>query len=121
MGAFYSKNNRPYFSPEDGIEYEIRTEESLGPDMVIESEPVELKPHKYYSFGTVSKHIKIARLQVVTTKYLETYAGEFTIAEGGKVTFPSVVRWTEEPKFDEVGFTYQFEIKNGIGKFVKVQ
>lgn len=121
-GTFLVKDNQPYFKPEEGIEVEIKTENNNGLEIIVDSNPGELKPNKYYNFGTVCNFLKINKLLSYSKTHVETYAGEFTIGEGGQVRFPAVVRWVGGyPYFSEVGYTYQFEIKNGIGQYIKVQ
>ena len=121
MGAFYSKEGRPFFSPDTKQEFEIKTDATLGPRFEVEPNPTELEPNCYYNFGTVSSKIKITRLKTLSPDHLETYEGEFTIGSGGSVEFPKVVRWVVRPNFSEVGSTYQFLIKNGIGTFIEVK
>lgn len=123
MGMFFTKDNKPFYSPtsqeEDGNEL-ILTKTSGNP-IKVESSPVELLPNIYTVLGNVKKKIQITRLLSLSKEYVETYSGEFTILKGGSVVFPVSVRWEQEPNFSEVGYTYQFEIKNGIGRFVKVK
>lgn len=121
MGSFLVKNNRPYFSPDGKKELEIKTEEGEGSRIEVKNIPTELQPNRYYNFGKVTTKISILRLVSNTTEFVETYSGEFTIGKGGEVKLPAAIRWVEKPEFSEEGYTYQFEIKNGIGKFVKVQ
>lgn len=120
MGMFFTKDDKPYFSPDQKLETEIKTEASQGYRIVVETKPEQLLPNKYYLFGEVKSAINIQRLLSYSKEYLEVYAGEFTLKRGGSVKFPSIIRWATEPDF-KVGYTYQFEIKNGIGQFIKVR
>lgn len=120
MGMFFTKDGRPYFSPDQKSETEIKTEASQGNRIIVDTKPEQLLPNKFYLFGEVRTAISIQRLLSYSKEYLEVYAGEFTLKRGGSVKFPSIVRWVEEPEF-KVGYTYQFEIKNGIGQFIKVK
>lgn len=121
MGKFFIKNSAPYFSPEDGFEYEIKTSKNSGLEIRVESKPVSLDPDIYYIFGTVVERVTISRLNSFTKTHVESYSGEFTIGSNGSVVFPSSVRWVGgKPEFSEEGATYQFSIVNGIGKYYKV-
>lgn len=119
MGTFFTKDKTPYFSPDGTEEFELKTSQNLG--ILIENVPVpeSLKPNVYYNFGVLSKAEQILKLERYSTERLEEYSGEFTIAEGGSIQFPSVIRWAKWPDFSDIGFTYQFNIKNGIGTFIK--
>lgn len=124
MGVFFCENNLPYFSPDGKNKFEIKTSQNPGAKIRVESNPSSLEPNTYYEFGVVSSEIRILKLDTYKNcldPYLEEYAGDFTIAEGGKVVFPSVIRWTKQPEFNEVGTTYQFHIRNGIGTFNEVK
>lgn len=122
MGTFFTKNNRPFFSPKEDVEFEIKTEERSGAAIIVDSDPQELIPNKFYIFGTVSKALKILKLLSHTNEYVEEYAGEFTIAEGGSVKFPGIIRWVGgTPDFSKAGHTYQFRILNGIGQYLDVE
>lgn len=121
MGSFYTRDNIPYFSPEQGIEYQLKTSQNVGLEIKIESSPRELDPDIYYNFGTVSGKVVISRLNSRIRTHVETYEGEFTVVEGGSVVFPSQVKWVETPDFSESGYLYQFRIYNGIGTFHKIK
>lgn len=121
MGMFFTQDNKPYFGVDREHAYEIKTDESYGLKVVVAAKPTSLAPNKFYLLGVVTSAVKITRLSSYSREYLETYAGEFTIGEGGSVEFPSSIKWTGEPNFSEVGYTYQFEIRNGIGHFIKVK
>lgn len=123
MGMFFTKNSKPFFSPttseDDGQEL-VSTRYS-GVPIQANSSPQELLPNVYNVLGNVKSAVVISRLVSLSRDYVETYSGEFTIRKGGSVTFPSTVKWVEKPDFSSVGYTYQFEIKNGIGRFIKVK
>lgn len=117
---FFVEDNRPYFSPDGNVKAEIKTEMSQGFEIVVNTKPEQLVPNKYYLFGFINTPIVIRQFVSYSRNHVETYSGEFTVVKGGSVKFPSSVKWVEEPNFEE-GYTYQFEIKNGIGHFLKVK
>ena len=123
MGMFFTKNNKPFFSPttseDDG--QELVSIKCSGVPIQTSSSPQELLPNIYNVLGNVKDVVVISKLVSLSRNYVETYSGEFTIRKGGSVVFPSTVKWVEKPDFSKVGYTYQFEIKNGIGRFIKVR
>lgn len=121
MGKFYEKDRKPYYSPGEDLEYEIKTSNDLGLEIKVESNPQELLPGFYYNLGIVTKKLTISRLQSLSKTHVETYSGEFVIGVKGSVTFPSQVKWVGgTPNFSEEGALYQFSIVNGIGTYNKV-
>ena len=121
MGMFFSKEGRPYFSPDGKQQLEIQTAATLGPRLMVEANPTELDPNCYYNFGKIESRVQITRLRTLSTDHVETYEGEFEIGLGGSVEFPAVVRWVTTPDFSREGSTYQFTIKNGIGTFIELK
>lgn len=123
MGMFFAKDNKPFFSPttSEGDGRELVSTGCSGVPIQVSSSPQELLPNVYNVLGNVKSVVVISRLVSLSRNYVETYSGEFTIRKGGSVLFPSTVKWVEEPDFSKVGYTYQFEIKNGIGRFIKVR
>lgn len=109
-----------FLKDSQGSEHELRHSGNLGPDLIYTQTVSELEPNKYYCFGNVTTKLRISRLLSRNPNILESYRGEFSILEGGRVTFPSNIRWDKEPRF-EAGYTYQYRIENGIGTYIKVK
>lgn len=120
MGGIRTIDGQLVWSPSDKESYVIKHSGNLGIPIVNTQSTTKLSPNTYYNFGTVSKEVFIAQFESKNTDLLESYRGEFTVAEGGYVQFPGTVRWEKDPIF-EPGYTYQFRIENNIGTFVKVK
>ena len=121
MGIYFSKNNLPYFKADsDSPELELKTSQNVGFKIENVINPNMLEPFIFYQFGTITTPVRIFKFVSYSKENVETYIGEFTIGPGGSISFPSSIRWSQEPKFEE-GFTYQFTIINGIGSYIKVK
>lgn len=120
MGSLRIILDKVFFRDDQGSLHELKHSENLGLSLVYTQSTSELEPNKYYNFGDVTVDLKITRLLSRNPSILESYRGEFSILEGGKVTFPKNIRWEKEPKFIP-GYTYQYRIENGIGTYIKVK
>ena len=119
MGVFFSQDGKPFFSPDNQQNLEIVTDSTSGPRIVVDPNPSELLPNRYYQFGKVQSEVKILRLKSFSKDHVETYKGEFEIGPGGSVKFPGSIRWHSYPEFTCVGSIYKFVIENGIGVFIE--
>lgn len=123
MGKFYTKDDLPYFSPDDSHEFEIQTSQYTG--MKLENGiPEVLQPNVFYYLGEIEDEVEL-RFAEGLEGYLAVYRGEYKILNGGRVIFPSQIRWVEseegcEGPCNADDCIYQFEIVNGIGSFRKV-
>lgn len=125
-GKFYVNNNNiPCFSldQENPIEEEIITRVISGMKLVVNSSPEELVPGQYLYIGTISSFVKFTKIVSYTRDYVETYAGEFRLAPGASISFPSSVIWDENSSRGIYGNlkstgTYQYIIQNGLGRLI---
>lgn len=121
-GKFYVNNsNIPCFSvdQESPIEEEIVTRIIPGMKIVVNSSPRELIPGQYLYIGTISSLVKFTKIVSYTRDYVETYAGEFRLAPGASIIFPSSITWDENSysNLKSTG-TYQYIIQNGLGRLI---
>lgn len=121
-GKFYVNNNNiPCFSVdrENPIEEEIVTRVIPGMKIVVNSSPRELIPGQYLYIGTIPSFVKFTKIVSYTRDYVETYAGEFRLAPGASIAFPSSITWDENSYGDlKSTGTYQYIIQNGLGRLV---
>lgn len=96
----------------------VVTDITRGLKVRVDSHPTCLYPNEYLIMGEVSDDIRINSLVPGTTveDRIDVYEGEFTLVEGGNVTFPSTIKWSWNSVTSySRGTTYQFRIVNGLG------
>lgn len=118
MGKFYTKDDLPYFSPDDSHEFEIQTSQYTG--IKLENGiPEVLQPNVFYYLGEIEDEVEL-RFAEGLEGYLAVYRGEYKILNGGIVRFPGQIKWIGREPNNENDYIYQFEIVNGIGKCERV-